>query len=1281
MTPPVILRRSLKTRITLSVLAIFLISIWVLAFFTSWIVREDMVRAMGEQQASTANLVGEAINQELSERLRALEAIAGVVREAELNDLAALQDFLERRPYLKDIFNAGAFITRTDGVVIADIPISANRLGRNVAQRDYMIAAVKEGRSSVGSPVIGQILGTPVISMAAPIRNGQGKVVGALVGITDLNKPNILDKIGGNRYGATGGYLIVNKQHRLIVTATDKRRIMETLPKPGAIPFIDRLVQGKEETGILINPIGEEVLASAKGIPLAGWYVVVSLPTAEAFAPIRAMNQRVFIVTLLLTLAAGFLTWWMLRRHFSPMLTAVQALDAMSKKEHPDQDLPVTSDDEIGELIGGFNHLLKTLHQREEALKKSEFRWKFAIEGSGDGLWDWNVEDGTVFFSKRWKEMLGFDEDEIGTSIDEWWKRIHPDDEVRVHAEVADLLSGTSGAYSCEHRVRCKDGTYKWIIDRGMVVERSESGRPLRAIGTHGDISQRIRAAEQIRKLSHAVEQSPNGIVVTNVDAKIEYVNDAFVEITGYSRAEAIGKNPRLLASGRTHPAVYVELWQTLGKGETWKGIFCNKKKDGSLFWEKTIISPIFNDSHSAITHYVAVKEDISAELRMKEELDAYQNNLERMVAEKTLALSEEKGFFQDLVNTQPFGVYRIRTQILTAANEWNAGKLPPYQFEMVSERLCEQLGMTQAEAEANPDLIIERIHPDDLANFAQASNAAATAFRAFGWEGRLIVDGAVTWMRIDASPRRLGNEVAWTGIVQNITARKLESSLVYRSVVEASPDAFIAINENDQIIEWSGQAERLFGYSFDEVQGKLLSQTILPASYASEHNHHLKDFVATGRGSFIGKRHRMTALKRDGGEMPIELRIMALQIDGHWRFTSFIRDISDDLSAELQLVQAQKLEAIGHLTSGMAHDFNNILGIIIGNLDLLTYDVPEGESREMLDAAMAAAQRGAEVTKSLLGVARRRNLSPHGINLNTLLLELEPLLKQTVGKRIRLSMEASAEHACATLDAGAFNNALLNILINARDAMPDGGDVMVYCYSMVIDQSNPLAATLGSGAYAVVGVDDSGSGMTPEVVQKAFDPFFTTKGRDKGTGLGLATVFGFTRQSGGTARIVSTPGNGTSVQMILPTTAGTNSLDEAPARALRHQLPSCTGRVLVVDDEAALLSITARWLRDLGCEVVTADAAQAALDTLNQGRFDLMVTDIIMPGEMNGLDLARHAASLYPKMQILLVSGYPEHLTEEDVRRWVLLEKPLSQFTLSEAVASALGRGITTES
>lgn len=492
---------SLKTRIAFFTLGIVLISFWSLAIYVSRMMHKDMEQQQGEQQFATVSLVAASINDEILNRLGALEQTAITLSPHILRNSSALQAFLEQRPLLLDMFNGGIIAYRVDGTAIAEIPLSAGRIGLNYMEIDTVAAALKDGKTTIGRPVIGKKLGAPVFGMTAPIRDEKGQVIGALAGVINLGLPNFLDKLAANRYGTSGGYLLVAPQQRRIIAASDKSRIMQALPPPGINSMLDRYLTGFEGFGIAVNSRGIEELSAARRIPAAGWLLCLEQPTQEAFAPIHAMLQRLLAATLLLSLLATAFTWWMLKRELAPLLTAAATLRALSDADHPVPKGHFAESDEIGGLIASFNRLLGTLAQREEDLKANEYRWKFAIEGAGDGLWDWNMTDDTAYLSPQWRRMLGYGNDELRIGAHEWEKRIHPADRTEAMARLHAYLDGRTRGYISEHRVRCKDGSYKWILDRGMVVERTAKGAETRMIGTQSDISARKHAEDALTRM------------------------------------------------------------------------------------------------------------------------------------------------------------------------------------------------------------------------------------------------------------------------------------------------------------------------------------------------------------------------------------------------------------------------------------------------------------------------------------------------------------------------------------------------------------------------------------------------------------------------------------------------------------------------------------------------------------------------------------------------------------------------------------------------------------
>jgi len=487
---PFFRRWSLKTRVTLFTLIIFVSGIWALAFYASRALHADIGRLLGDQQFSTVSFMAAEVDEAVDDRLKALELVASRLTPTVMNDAEALDAFLKARPAAQAMFNAGILALDLEGKAIGDSAIPTDRLGVNYGDRDYVAGALRTGKPTVGRPVLSKILRSPSISMAVPIRDAQGKVIGALAGLINLAKPSFLSKITDNTYGRTGGYLLIARPQRQIITATDKSRIMEILPAPGINPLIDRFVQGYEGSAILFNPRGQEVLASAKTIPAADWYVVATLPTQEAFAPLNDLLRRLLLTTALLTLVAGGLTWWMMLHQLNPMFSAVTALTSVAQTNQPLQPLPVTSRDEIGELIGGFNRLLGTIGQRETMLARTE---RIAHLGS----WTWDAATDTVQWSDELFRIFQLNPGKGAPSFAEHQTLYFPEDFQRLKVAVGVTIK-EGIPYELELRAIRKDGEARICLARGY--SETGPGKPAtRLFGSLQDITELKQAEEKLR--------------------------------------------------------------------------------------------------------------------------------------------------------------------------------------------------------------------------------------------------------------------------------------------------------------------------------------------------------------------------------------------------------------------------------------------------------------------------------------------------------------------------------------------------------------------------------------------------------------------------------------------------------------------------------------------------------------------------------------------------------------------------------------------------------------
>lgn len=392
------------------------------------------------------------------------------------------------------------------------------------------------------------------------------------------------------------------------------------------------------------------------------------------------------------------------------------------------------------------------------------------------------------------------------------------------------------------------------------------------------------------------------------------------------------------------------------------------------------------------------------------------------------------------------------------------------------------------------------------------------------------------------------------------------------------------------------------------------------------------------------------------------------------------IEDVTERRLVQQQLQQAQRMEAVGQLTGGLAHDFNNLLHIIIGNLDLLALDVQGSpDAAEKVEAILKSSLRGAELTAQLLAFSRRQSLAPRPLQLNDLLQSLVKLLKRTLGEEIEVELKLDAGLPITTADEAQLEAALVNIAINARDAMVDGGKLTVATRSVKLDQDYcDRHAEVSPGLFVLIEITDTGTGMPPEVLSRIFEPFYTTKDPGRGTGLGLSMVFGFVRQSGGHVAAESIVGVGTTFRLYLP--LGSSAFDDAtlaPALPESEARVAPTETILVVEDNATIRSLVAAQLTALDYRVLEAEDATAALEELTQADVDLLFTDVVMPGTMNGKQLATEAQGLFPKLKVLFTSGFAGSASFSDGVKLdandALLKKPYRKAELAQAVRCAL--------
>ena len=504
------------------------------------------------------------------------------------------------------------------------------------------------------------------------------------------------------------------------------------------------------------------------------------------------------------------------------------------------------------------------------------------------------------------------------------------------------------------------------------------------------------------------------------------------------------------------------------------------------------------------------------------------------------------------------------------------------------------------------------------------------------------------------------------------------------RAILESAVIAIITIDDRGLIENINPATERFFGYSASELIGQNVG-VLMPEPYKAEHNGYIDNYLKTGTKKIIGIGREVSGRRKDGTIFPLHLSVSAFEADGRRYFTGMIHNISDRkhveealLESERRLAHAQKMEAVGHLTGGIAHDFNNLLLVITGNLELLEPHLDRDEPRVLLKEAQDATALGSKLTDELLTFARRRHMDAHDIQLNDLVVSITDLLRRTLGEHITLSTSLAREVWLTRADPGQFQSAIVNMAVNARDAMLQGGKLVVETRNIMLDADHvDFQSDLKPGNFVQLSISDTGTGMPPEVRDRVFEPFFTTKEKGRGTGLGLAMVYGFVKQSGGHLTIYSEVGHGTTINLYLPRADGA-SVASGSEKIKGDVDPHARETILVVEDDERVRQLTIRRLKMIGYQVLEASDGPKALDILRgSDAVDLVFTDLIMPGGLSGREVAIRARQLKPGIHVLLTSGYAEQLVHgDDLQREQLkvLRKPYQQSDLVAALRDVLG-------
>jgi PAS domain S-box-containing protein len=1107
----------------------------------------------------------------------------------------------------------------------------------------------------------------PTLRIAAPLHASDGKPFGIVIVNVDMRPA--FDRVrasvrqGGSIYvvGSRGDYLVHPDRSREFGSDLGKqidwrKDFPSLVPLLGTMQNVGGTVpdQTGKPDGVALAPA---LLADKEWVG-----VIETVPNAIIMGPATTIRNTSLMVGLIAVLGAAALALLIARSLTRPIVQLTAAVEGITHGGVA--AIPVKAGGETGVLARAFARMVaesteKTLelqrevaeHRRTEAARahhaERESLFSAAVESSSDAIITQSLDGIITGWNPAAERLFGYSAAEaVGQHI----SIIVPPDR---QSEMDDIIRRVGWGEAIEHNETIrwrKDGT-PVEVSLGMAPIKAASGAIIGISKTARDMTESQQAQETLRES----EQLARGIINSAIDAFVQVDQRGIIQdwnpqaetIFGWRREEVLGKNVFELMGRQDGPGpirAALERFLLSGREQVQqpRHEVQIKRRDGRELTAELSITALRTRGGFVFNAFIR---DITEQNRTQQTL--------RQQAEELRRIFETS---QDLIMVMDSRGALIQ---ISPSCETILGYPPD-----------EMIGRTG----------IDFVHSDHLANSREEMRALRRGERPKLADMRCLHKSGrevwLSWLGVWSEPVRrfffVGRDMSESRKAQE-TLR--ESEQMARGIINTALDAFIQNDESNNIVDWNSQAEAMFGWSREEALGKNLIDLIIAEPDHAYFKAALPRYLESGQDQILGRRRETLAKRHDGTEFRAELSVTSLNRREGILFNTFVRDLTDKTAAEERIRQSEKMEAVGQLTGGIAHDFNNILTVITGTIEILADAVKDKPQLAAISRMIdEAATRGADLTQHLLAFARKQPLEPQETDINALIIDTAKLLQRTLGEHVEIESVFEQETCPATVDPNQLVTAILNLALNARDAMPSGGKLFIETGFVVLDENYAnMQGDVRPGRYAMIAVSDTGTGIPAANLDRVFDPFFTSKGLGKGTGLGLSMVYGFVKQSAGHIKIYSEEGHGTTIKMYLPPAAAV-----APATQTGTISTILGGdeTILVVEDDKMVRDYVLTQLHSLG--YVTLDAANAteALAIVRDGRaFDLLFTDVIMPG-LNGRQLAEEIQKVRPELKVLFTSGYTENAIihhgrlDEGV---LLLAKPYRKSDMATMIRKAL--------
>jgi PAS domain S-box-containing protein len=1219
---------SLKTKMTVAVSLLTAILLSVLAFSVQLFFVEQIKKTISSQQFSMLGMLADQIDDKLLTMQNELVGAARSMDRDLIGDPARLRKFFADRPDTLAMFDNGLFLFSPEGALLSGNHSKPDLTGGDFSGRDYLKKTLATRRAVISEPFLSaQFHKHPIIMFTAPALDKAGSVIAILGGSLDLTKNNFLVKLASVRLGEQGYLYLYNHSRRMIVHKDPTRVFAQDVP-PGANPLYDRALAGFEGTGATLNSRRIPVISSFKRLKTTGWILASNFPETEAYASVHEA-QRYLLLALLTVFPLSLLVVWLSMNHLTaPLLGFTRQIREITAGKSTQSRVSVETGDEIGLLGEAFNLLLADQEKQSRVLKQQLDFSQMLIDSIPIPVFYKDAQGKYLGCNKAFEQVSGFSQNQmVGKTV---FDVVPPLLAEAYHQADQEILRAT-GTQVYESESVHADGSQRRVIFFKTAfsdVDGSVGG----LVAAMLDITDRKRAESELAEQKEFAESLVlNSVLPTFVldnQHRVIIWNRACELITGVSAASILGSDQLwrvfypeerplladLIIEGdlAAIPAYYETLAQSVSipegvQAESW---FQDSHGKGHHI---TLNAAPIRDNQGTLIAAIQTIEDIT----------------ERKLAQE--AHEKTRRRLQLILDAVGEGIYGIDLAgMVTFANPAAAQMIGWEQEALLGEHhslLHHGIGHIKQCPEADCPIYAALVA-------GQTRQVTDETF----WRK----DGTSFPVEYISTPiREAGALVGAVVIYRDISERKLaeEQFTKLSQAVMQSPVPMVITDVSGKVEFVNPKFTQMSGYEAGEMVGA--NTGLLKAGKTRvEVYQSLWSTITSGSvwAGDIQNRHK------NGDLYWVHTTISPLRnaAGSISHYMAFLESMTERKQLEEQLRQAQKMEAIGQLAGGVAHDFNNILTVIMGFGQLLQHGMSvDDPKRSHLKQILDASDKASHLTSSLLAFSRKQIMMLQLVELNDLARKHTKFLGRIIGEDLTLRTDFGVEALPVMADSGQIEQVLMNLATNARDAMPGGGVLTISTQSVQLDEEFYRQHGYGEGGpYALLTISDTGAGMDAETRDKIFEPFFTTKEPGRGTGLGLSIVYGIVKQHGGYITIVSQPGVGTTFSIYLPLSGA--DLEELAAKPASLAPLGGQETILVVEDDPMVRHMVDSVLKAYGYRVLLAGNGEEAIECFekNGHTVDLALLDVIMPG-MNGRQVCELFRQRSPQLKVLFLTGY----------------------------------------